>query len=108
MIILSVSSWFIIDAAKTAGGSVVVMINGKESARYPLNKDVEVTIKNGDGFNILVIKDGIASIIEASCPDKLCVRQPDISYNTETITCLPNSVTVKVISDVAPETDFVS
>ena len=108
MIALSVSSWFIIDALKTEGGTVVVMIDGKESARYPLNKNNSITIKNGDSYNILIIEDKVATIKEASCPDKLCVRQHDIAYNGETITCLPNRVTVKIISDVAPETDFIS
>lgn len=108
MIIISVSTWLIIDATKTAGGSVVVMIDGKESARYPLNKDAEITIKNGENYNILVIKDSKAEIIEASCPDKLCVKQNEIAYNGETLTCLPHRVTVKVVSDKSSETDFIS
>lgn len=108
MIALSVFSWFIIDAIKTEGGSVVVMIDGKESARYALNKDTQITIKNGDSSNNLIIKDGFAKIVEASCPDKLCVKQNSISYNGETITCLPNKVVVKIISETAPETDFTS
>lgn len=105
---MSVSTWLIIDATKTAGGSVVVMIDGKESARYPLNKDAEITIKNGENYNILVIKDSKAEIIEASCPDKLCVKQNEIAYNGETLTCLPHRVTVKVVSDKSSETDFIS
>ncbi len=108
MIILSVSSWVIIDTVKTEGGSVVVLTDGKETARYPLNKDAEITIKNEDKFNLLIIKDGTAKIIEASCPDKLCVNQHSITYNGETITCLPNKVVVKVISEKTPETDFTS
>ena len=108
MIALSVSSWFIIDAVKTEGGSVIVMIDGKESAKYALNEDSEITIKNGENINNLIIEDGVAKIIEASCPDKLCVKQHSIAYNGETITCLPNKVVVKIISETAPETDFTS
>ena len=108
MIALSLSSWFIISANKTEGGSVVIMVDGKEYARYPLNTDRKVVIDDGDNYNILVIKNGVASISDASCPDKLCMNQGDIHYNSETITCLPNKVVVKIISDVEPEVDFYS
>lgn len=108
LLIISTSAWFIIDATKTEGGTVVVMKEGKEYARYPLNRDAEIVIKNGKGHNLLVIKDGSATIEEASCPDKLCVKQPDIAYNGETLVCLPNKITVKIISEIEPEADFVS
>lgn len=108
MVVLSGFSWLIIDAIKTEGGTAVVLIDGKESARYPLNKNNKITIKNGDEYNVLVIEDNFASIKEASCPDKLCVKQHDIAYNGETLTCLPNKVVVKIISETAPETDFIS
>ena len=93
---------------KTEGGTVVIMMDGREYARYPLNKDAEIPINSGNGFNLLVIKDGIATIKEASCPDKLCVRQPDIAYNGETLVCLPNKITVKIISEIEPEAAFIS
>ena len=108
MIILSFSAWIIIDAVKVEGGTVIIVNDGKESARYSLNDDFEVTIKNGDNYNHLVIKDGVAKITDASCPDKLCVKQHNIAYNGETITCLPNKIVVKIISENGPETDFTS
>ena len=40
---------------------------------------------------------------DANCPDKLCVKQGKISKDGETITCLPNKVTVTVYG----EDDFV-
>ena len=106
MIALSLSSWFIIDALKTEGGYVVVMIDGKESSRYPLDKDTEIVINNGDNYNVLKIEDGVAKIIDASCPDKYCMKQPDIAFNTETLTCLPNRVVVKVVSDTESKDDI--
>lgn len=109
LILLSFSSWFIIDAIKTKGDCVIVMLNREEYARYPLNEDAEIKIENGDEFNILEIKNGKAKIVEASCPDKYCVKQGAISYNLQIpLTCKPNRVTVKVISDETPEIDFVS
>ena len=106
MIAISVSSWLIIDALKTEGGYVVVVIDGKESARYSLDVNNEITINNGDNYNILKIEDGVAKIIDASCPDKYCMTQPQISYNNETLTCLPNRVVVKVVSKSEPQDDI--
>lgn len=86
----------------------MVTINGTETEKFSLNEDKEITLKNGDGYNILVIKDGCARIKEASCPDKLCVKQHEVKYNGEALVCLPNKTTVKVVSDKNPETDFIS
>ena len=94
--------------SKTEGAFAVVTVNGRQSAVYPLDEDLEVKLTNGDGYNILVIENGDAYIKEAACPDKLCVNQHKIRYNGETLVCLPNKTTVKVVSNVDGETDFIS
>lgn len=108
LIILSFSAWFIIDTTKTEGNVVIVYMDDKEYGRYSLNKDAEIIIKDGDNYNKLIIKDGTAKIIEASCPKQLCVKSPAITFNNETITCLHHHVIVQIVSDVEPEVDFVS
>lgn len=87
---------------KEPGASVVVRINGEEVAQYSLLVDGEYEL-NG-GTNILHIEDGKAWLVDATCPDKLCVNQGKIDSNGETITCLPNKLTITVIS---AEDDFV-
>ena len=79
------------------GSEVRVMVEGKEIGVYSLSKDGEYSL-NG-GTNTLIIKDGEAFMTDADCPDKLCVRQGKISRNGETITCLPNKLTVTVIDE---------
>ena len=86
------------------GSEVRVMVEGKEIGVYSLSKDGEYSL-NG-GTNTLIIKDGKAYMTDADCPDKLCVRQGKISRNGETITCLPNKLTVTVI-DEKGEVDLV-
>ena len=106
VILLSLLTIFIFNANKKEGGTAVVIKNGKEVASYPLNKDTEIRLENGDEFNILVIEDGYAYIKEASCPDKICVNNTKKKYNGETLVCLPNKTTVKIVSNENPETDF--
>jgi len=76
------------------GAGVIVRVEGVEIARYSLAEDGSFSL-NG-GTNTLVIKDGEAYLSDADCPDRLCVRQGKIKYTGETITCLPNKLTVAV------------
>lgn len=93
---------------KKDGSYAVVVINGVETQSLSLSTNTEITLKNGNDFNVLVIEDGKAYIKEASCPDKLCVKQHTVQYNGETLVCLPNKITVKIISDTEADTDFIS
>lgn len=90
----------------TSGSYVTITVDGKQYGRYRLDEDKEIKIKNASGkvTNILSIKDNCADMIEANCPDKLCVNQKAISKEKETIVCLPNKVVVTVESD--DESDF--
>lgn len=80
----------------TGTEQVVVKINGAITATYDLNDDQEISLNNGS--NILIINNGKADMIEADCPDKLCVEQRAISKNHESIICLPNKIIVEVLS----------
>lgn len=75
----------------------LISVEGKELATYPLNQDVDeiITGYNG-GTNHLVIKNGGVSITEASCPDKVCVRQGTVKDSGQTLVCLPNKVIVTI------------
>lgn len=112
-IVIAIVSWLILNFTKKPGDFAVVIQNGVEIARYPLSVDTEVRLENpmNKGYNILIIKDGKADVIEASCPDKICVNQRPISRTGETITCLPNKTVIKVQSadpDNQNEIDFMS
>ena len=84
-------------------GTVVVKVDGDVEGVYDLNKDQEIIV-NG-GTNILKINNGEADMIEADCPDQICVKQRPISADHENIICLPNKVVVEVESDVESEID---
>ena len=79
---------------KEDGAYVVVRVDGKEVAKYSLTVDGEYEL-NG-GTNVLKIEGGKAYLISANCPDHLCVKQGKVDKSGETITCLPNRLTVTV------------
>lgn len=110
-IVLVIAAFVIIymNAIKKNGDTVIVKINGEEYKELPLEEDATLEIKGvNEGVNILVIKDGHADIIEANCPDKLCVRQKRIHYDGESLVCLPNKVVIEIKSDTESGIDAIS
>ena len=93
-----------IQLTKEEGASVIVKVNGQEVAEYGLSENGEYEL-NG-GTNILRIEDGKAFLIDANCPDHLCVNQGKIWRSGETITCLPNRLTVTVVGGVENEVEL--
>lgn len=84
-------------ANKKAAKQVLVTVDGQAVATLDLNRDTDMIINGyGGSTDHLVIKDGYASITEASCPDKVCVRTGKIHKTGELIVCLPNRVVVSV------------
>lgn len=82
------------ELSKSEGATAIVTVNGDIVAEYSLFEDGEYSINQGS--NILVISDGKAYLKEATCPDKLCVKQRKISMAGERIVCLPNKVMIEI------------
>jgi hypothetical protein len=94
---------------KKEGSKVVLLVDNKEYATFDLNKDTTYTYKGTDGeYNTFVIKDGYVDMVDANCPDKLCVKQKDIHYNHETIVCLPHKVILEVVGGEEDEVDMIA
>lgn len=100
--------WLFTYLNRSEGASVSVTVNGEVFGEYPLDTDAEIRIGEGESYNILVIKDGEAQITEASCPDKLCINQGKISYEGQSIICLPNKVVVEVQGGESSDYDAVA
>lgn len=85
---------------------VVIKVNGAIQGVYSLAEDREIKIN--EGTNILKIKNGEADMVEADCPDQLCVNQKPVSLDHESLICLPNRVVVEVESKEESEYDAVT
>lgn len=85
---------------------LTIKVNGEIEGTYSLSEDREIKIN--DGSNVLQIKNGKAKMIEADCPDKLCMHQKAVSKNHESIICLPNKVVVEVESSENSKYDAVT
>ncbi len=108
IIIAAALIWGFTRMTQSEGAYVVVTVDGVVYGTYPLNTDTEVRIGDDEHYNILVIKDGTAEIAEASCPDKLCVKQGKAEFDGQSIICLPNKVVVEIKGGEVSEYDAVA
>jgi hypothetical protein len=69
-------------------------------------KTIKVT--NKFGTNIVQIENGGARMLDADCPDKICIKEGFIDKNGQTIVCLPNRFVVEIKGEDKAETDEVS
>jgi hypothetical protein len=76
-----------------------VLQNGVLIRTVELSKDQEFTVTaSGGAYNKIRVKDGKIAVVEASCPDKICIHQGAVSSSAKTIVCLPNKLVIKVVA----------
>ena len=75
-----------------------ISVDGKTVMELDLSEDQALTVDGaGGGYNRIQVRDGAVSVLEASCPDKVCVHTGTVRYPGETIVCLPNRMIITVI-----------
>ena len=78
------------------GGTVRVQIDGETVMELPLDQDARLVLGEGEGTNTLTVSGGTAQIVQADCPDQVCVRQGAVRYAGESIVCLPHRLIVTI------------
>ena len=105
LIVAALGSLCYRNLGKQTAATITVTVNGDVYGTYSLSKDQEISIGK---TNRLVIQDGEADMIEADCPDQICVDHKAISKNKESIVCLPNKVIVEVVGGDEASLDAVT
>ena len=99
-VLLTALLFFLVNRAFHSGPAAFldISVDGTVVETLELHKDQEYTVKNDQGgVNVFVIRDGKAWVTEASCPDKICMDQGQVSQEGEMIVCLPNRMTARVM-----------
>jgi hypothetical protein len=96
LIIAGIASTIFLATGGATGETVVVSVDGKNYGTYDLAVDQVLIVQKNGNYNKVEIKDGKATMLDASCPDKLCIKQGAIDNTNETIVCLPNKVIVEL------------
>ncbi len=55
------------------------------------------TVTGEAGSNTILVEKGRIRVIEADCPDQVCVNQGWISDSSLPIVCLPNRLVVEIV-----------
>ena len=82
--------------ADSGSHTAVITINGEEYRRIDLSSepDGEFIISTEYGTNTIAVKDHTIRVIEASCPDKICVSHGELTSDLLPIVCLPNKLII--------------
>ena len=81
------------------GKRVRVTLDGEVYAEFDLSDELTHKIETSFGINVVKIKNGKVSVIDADCPDKYCVEHVAINSTGETIVCLPHRMVVEIVGD---------
>jgi len=92
---ISLISLAAIKMTQKDGKEVIVTVDGKEVYKTSIKKDQIYQIPEENGTNVMQIKDGKVTMIEATCPDHYCMKQKAVDEHGGSIICLPNKVVIE-------------
>ncbi len=88
------------DDVKTA----LVSVDGQEVKQLPLSENACFGI---NGMTVEV-RDGAANVTHSDCPDGLCVKMKEAKNVGDSIICVPNKVSVRIVGTGRGEADVVA
>jgi len=103
VVLLGVLAWFIVpflakEETSGASASAVITVNGEHYRTVELTESAhEIEIETSRGYNLLRISHNGIEMIEADCPDQLCLGFGHVHRKGGTIVCLPNRIFVEII-----------
>jgi len=84
-----------------------VSINGKHWRNIELFQDQIINVPGVLGDSVLEVKEGRIHFIDSPCRQKICIHQGWLKRGGANATCLPNRVSVTILSD-NPEFDTIN
>ncbi len=85
--------------SRQEGTRALVQVGGQETQELDLSKDQEFWVGDPEiGRNLIRVKDGTVMVVQADCPNKVCVLTGPISQEGEVIACLPHGVVIYIPS----------
>jgi hypothetical protein len=86
------------------GNSVIQKIDLSDIAQP---YEFEIADENG-GHNKIRVENGKIAVIDADCPDKICVEQGYINNSAVPIVCLPHKLSITIIGGADEYADAVA
>lgn len=101
VILLAIVIAFFANKAINSGQSdrIEIYVNNKLYKEYLIDANEKITIKNGNEKNVVYIHDNGVEMLEADCPDGVCVDTGFINKPGQSIVCLPHKINIKIVTD---------
>ena len=113
ILILSTFSVYIFKTYFSRPGAIAVVTqNGVPIHRIDLSlveTPYEIVVPADDGsYNTLAIQNNQIQIIDADCPDKVCIKTGPLSHTGDISVCLPHGLMVEIQEGQPREIDSLS
>lgn len=96
LLIAGIASTIFVAYGGAKGATVAISVDTVNYGTYDLSQNQIIDVEKNGHINKVEIKDGVARMIDADCPDKLCIKQGAIDKTNQSIVCLPNKVIVEL------------
>lgn len=102
VLILIALAWFAFSALKDSqsfeqAAFASIYVNGEHYDEVALTEEEhEIEIRSERGYNRLKVSNYGIEMLEADCPDQLCIGFGHIHATNEKIVCLPNRIFIEV------------
>jgi len=102
ILVASLSVLFFVIKGKEGSLVAVIRVDGKvysEVSLSELSEPYEVSVSVEDGEVMVQLSPDGAEVISSPCKDKLCVNTGKLSKSGQSAVCLPERVSVELVSD---------
>lgn len=84
-------------SASGQGGTVLIEVDGRTVYKLSLGESEKVTLDGIRGKFTVESREGRVAMINADCPNHICMRTGWRSRSGEMIVCVPNKVVVRIL-----------
>lgn len=108
IIIICAISFSYIKNSNKDGSIANIYIDGdlyKSVDLSEVKENYEIEIDSDNHTNVIKVEPNGISIVDADCPDKICISSGVIRDGSIPIICLPNKVVIKIESNEKDEFD---
>lgn len=89
------------------GHQAAIHLGGKHWQNVDLYQNQWIEVPGALGISKIQVKDGKIRFVESPCNSKQCIHQGWLSHGGELAVCLPNKVSVQILS-VDPRFDSIN
>ncbi len=103
--VLSAAAVYFIYFTDNAAKRVNIYSEGVKVRTVVLSDDDDYSfeiVNSAGGKNTVTVKDGMISVSDADCPDRVCVNTAAIKNDPHPIICVPNKLIISVEGAYSP------